>query len=99
MIVGDLNIAASQKDMHPTIRFEGLYHPQEVAVLQSILKTYTDVWRLQHPNESESYTCWDEKSFARSVNKVGITSWTKRQTNSVHQHLIPVVCHAVSDSE
>ena len=70
MIVGDLNIAASQNDMHPTISFENLYHHQEIAILQSILKTYTDVWRLQHPNTKDAYTCWDEKSFARSVNKV-----------------------------
>lgn len=70
ILVGDMNIAASPKDVHPSIDWARLYHPEELDALRSFLRDYTDVWRLQNPDAADVFTVWDEKSSARAFNKV-----------------------------
>lgn len=70
ILVGDLNVAASTKDCHPSIGWSRMYHKEELAIMHSILWQYTDMWRKQNPHTTDVYTVWDEKTFARSVNKV-----------------------------
>ena len=47
-----------------------MYHPDEVAAFRALLADLTDVWRLQNPEATDYYTVWDEKTAARSINKV-----------------------------
>lgn len=70
MIVGDLNIAASPNDVHPSMDWARMYHSEEVAAFRALLADLTDVWRLQNPDTIDCYTVWDEKTSARSVNRV-----------------------------
>lgn len=65
-----MNVAASTKDCHPSIGWSRMYHKEELSIMHSILRQYTDMWRRQNPNVTNIYTVWDEKTFARSVNKV-----------------------------
>ncbi len=70
MIVGDLNIAASARDVHPSMDWGKMYHPEEIAAFRALLSGLTDVWRLQNPDATDCFTVWDEKTSARSVNRV-----------------------------
>ncbi|CAL8460704.1 g235 [Coccomyxa elongata] len=69
IIVGDLNVAASQKDVHSKLKYDWMYSAEEKALLQSLLNDYTDAWRLQHPQEQSVFTVWDEKTSARAFNE------------------------------
>ena len=69
ILVGDMNIAASTKDVHPALHWARMYHKEELSIMQAILSQYTDVWRKQNPGVTDCYTVWDEKTFSRSVNK------------------------------
>lgn len=70
IIVGDLNIAASQKDVHSKLDYNRMYSQEEKALLHSLLHDYTDIWRLRHPDETSTFTVWDEKTSARAFNEV-----------------------------
>ena len=70
IIVGDLNVAASQKDVHSKLKYDWMYSAKEKALLQSLLNDYTDAWRLKHPEEQATFTVWDEKTSARAFNEV-----------------------------
>ena len=72
ILVGDLNIAASQQDVHGGCDFSQMYSPEEKAALQALLGDLTDTWRLQHPETTDAFTVWDEKTNARFSNRV----WT-----------------------
>lgn len=65
-------MAASTKDVHPSIPWARMYHKEELAIMHSLLRQYTDTWRKQNPSVTDCYTVWDEKTFARSVNKVSL---------------------------
>ncbi|KAK9908864.1 hypothetical protein WJX75_003939 [Coccomyxa subellipsoidea] len=69
IIVGDLNIAASQKDVHSKLDYNRMYSQEEKALLHSLLHDYTDIWRLRHPDETSTFTVWDEKTSARAFNE------------------------------
>ena len=71
ILVGDLNDAASQKDVHGGCNWEDMYNPAEKAVLQDLLEDLTDSWRLQHPDATDAFTVWDEYTNARPFNRVG----------------------------
>jgi len=69
MIVGDLNIAASQKDVHHFFNHDTWYTPEELAALKRLTSRYTDVWRELHPEEDNTFTCWDEYRQRRAPNE------------------------------
>lgn len=68
--MGDFNVAAEQRDVHSSINFDALYHPDELSVMQQLLADYPDVWRRHHPQQEGVYTVWDEKTSARAFNVV-----------------------------
>jgi len=70
MIVGDLNLAATSKDVHPSMDWAKMYHPEEIAAFRALQAELSDVWRLQNPEATDCFTVWDEKTSARSVNRV-----------------------------
>lgn len=70
LVVGDLNIAASQSDVHSGCNWDEMYSPAEKAVLHALLSELTDTWRLLHPNTENAFTVWDEKTNARPFNRV-----------------------------
>ena len=69
MIVGDLNVAASQQDVHAKYSWEGMYGPEEKRLLAQLLRGFHDVWRLRHPGVADTFTVWDEKTSARVFNE------------------------------
>eukprot|EP00884_Botryococcus_braunii_P000520 jgi/Botrbrau1/10469/Bobra.0133s0075.1 len=69
IIVGDLNIAASQMDVHHKYDYSAMYSPEEKALLQDLLRDYHDTWRELHPDVSTTFTVWDEKTSARVFNE------------------------------
>jgi exonuclease III len=70
IIAGDLNIAASQKDVHSKLDYSKMYSPEEKALLGALLRDYHDVWRELHPDVCDMFTVWDEKTSARAFNEV-----------------------------
>ncbi len=70
IIVGDLNVAASQADVHRKLNYERMYSRAEKEALQALLRDYTDVWRQLHPDVEDIFTVWDEKTSARVFNEV-----------------------------
>ena len=70
LVVGDLNIAASQADVHDKLDREQMYSQDEKALFASLLAELTDVWRKLHPDTTKAYTVWDEKTSARAFNEV-----------------------------
>ena len=66
-----MNIAVSPKDVHAKFEWSAMYPPEELEVMRAILRDYTDVWRLQHPDATSTFTVWDEKTSARAFNEVG----------------------------
>lgn len=70
IIVGDLNIAASAKDVHPKFSYEAIYTSEERGALQALMTDLTDVWRLRHPEEASTFTVWEERTSARAFNEV-----------------------------
>ncbi|PSC72426.1 exodeoxyribonuclease iii [Micractinium conductrix] len=69
LIVGDFNVPAEPRDMHPALGpFEQHYSAEEVAALRALTDVYPDVWRRLHPEEASTYTVWNEKTSARAFN-------------------------------
>ena len=69
--MGDLNIAASARDCHPSIQYDQLYSPREKQLLAQLLADYPDAYRHVHPDaQGECYTCWEERTSARDFNRV-----------------------------
>jgi hypothetical protein len=69
MIVGDLNVAASQQDVHAKYTWEAMYGPEEKRLMAQLLGSFRDVWRLRHPGVADAFTVWDEKTSARVFNE------------------------------
>ena len=70
IIVGDLNVAASQADVHKKLVHDRMYSAPEKEALQALLSEYTDIWRQLHPDADTVFTVWDEKTSARVFNEV-----------------------------
>jgi exonuclease III len=70
IIVGDLNLADTSKDVHSSMNWAKMYHLEEITAFRALLAGQSDVWRLQNPYATDCYTVWDEKTAARSVNRV-----------------------------
>lgn len=73
MIVGDLNVAASQQDVHAKLSWDAMYGPEEKALMAQLLGSFRDVWRLRHPDVTDAFTVWDEKTSARVFNEACCT--------------------------
>lgn len=71
LLVGDFNIAATQQDVHDKLDREAMYPQHEKELFDSILAMFTDVWRKLHPDTTDAFTVWDEKTSARAFNEVG----------------------------
>ena len=71
LLVGDFNIAATQQDVHDKLDREAMYPQHEKELFDSILAMFTDVWRKLHPDTTNAFTVWDEKTSARAFNEVG----------------------------
>eukprot|EP00887_Chlorella_sp_A99_P002530 scaffold6.g2530.t1 len=70
LIVGDFNVPAEPRDMHPSLGpYEDAYGAEEQAALAALMRTYPDVWRRLHSEESDTYTVWNEKTSARAFNQ------------------------------
>ncbi|GAX84278.1 hypothetical protein CEUSTIGMA_g11700.t1 [Chlamydomonas eustigma] len=69
LIVGDLNIAMTPMDVHPSIQHEGLYSSQELSVMKELTTDYIDVWRKLHPDTQDQFTVWDERTESRATNR------------------------------
>ena len=68
IIVGDLNLAAEPRDVHSSYVFEDLFGAEERAAMAGLLRRYEDVWRRLHPDDTATYSFWDEKTSARPYN-------------------------------
>eukprot|EP00775_Hariotina_reticulata_P002004 gene2004-2326_t len=66
--VGDFNVAAEQRDVHVAINWDNLYQPSELTALQEMLSSLSDTWRRLHPDVSDVYTVWNERTSARAFN-------------------------------
>ena len=77
VIVGDFNIAATQKDVHDKLDREAMYPKLEKELFDSILTMFTDIWRKLHPTTVKAFTVWDEKTSARAFNEVASLSRVK----------------------
>lgn len=69
-MVGDLNVAAEPRDVHPSIEFDSLYDSRELELLSGLVRAYPDVWRRLHPHAEGCYTVWEERTSARAFNVV-----------------------------
>ncbi len=56
VVVGDLNVAASQRDVHAKLCWENMYGAEEKAELAALLRALPDVWRLRHPDTANAFT-------------------------------------------
>lgn len=54
--MGDLNVAASQRDVHAKLCWENMYGAEEKAELAALLRALPDVWRLRHPDTANAFT-------------------------------------------
>ena len=70
LLVGDLNIAAAQQDVHDKLDREQMYPQAEKDLFASLLTELTDVWRKLHPDTVNAFTVWDERTNARAFNEV-----------------------------
>ena len=70
LLVGDLNIAAAQQDVHDKLDREQMYPTAEKELFASLLTELTDVWRKLHPDTMTAFTVWDERTNARAFNEV-----------------------------
>ncbi|GIL67000.1 hypothetical protein Vafri_20376 [Volvox africanus] len=68
IVVGDLNVAAERRDVHPSLNFDSMYDEEELEVLAGLRTAYIDVWRWLHPDVDGSYTVWEERTSARAFN-------------------------------
>jgi exodeoxyribonuclease III len=70
LLVGDLNLAVRDVDVHPSLGGAARYSDEERAIFQSIRVDlgYIDAWAEYNERVKpvERYTCWDERTSARS---------------------------------
>jgi exodeoxyribonuclease III len=70
IIVGDFNMALDQKDLHPCHGPpEENYGEEEMSLMRALTDDYVDCWRHLHPNVSNQFTVWEERTNARASNK------------------------------
>lgn len=69
LLVGDFNIAATQQDVHDKLDRAAMYPQHEKELFDSVLAMFTDVWRKLHPDTTNVFTVWDEKTSARAFNE------------------------------
>ena len=73
LLVGDFNVSADPRDVHPRIGLEKAYSAEERELFLSFLREETgifiDMWRQLHPDGEGVYTVWDEKTSARAFNE------------------------------
>jgi len=55
-VVGDLNVAASQRDVHAKLCWADMYGDDEKAEMAALLRLLPDVWRLRHPATTDAFT-------------------------------------------
>ncbi len=54
--MGDLNVAASQRDVHAKLCWADMYGDDEKAEMAALLRLLPDVWRLRHPDTVDAFT-------------------------------------------
>ncbi len=97
LIVGDLNIAATQQDVYDKLNREKMYPEHEKDLFDSLLTEFTDVWRKLHPDTVNAFTVWDEKTSARAFNEVCFSGQgvVLRVTMSINYCMLHVTWHQV----
>ena len=70
LVVGDFNVAVSASDLHPTFKLEDIYSQEEISSFRALLQHHSDIWRVLHPHEADSFTVFNEKRSYRERNKV-----------------------------
>ena len=58
-MAGDLNVAASQRDVHAKLCWADMYGAEEKAEMAALLSALPDVWRLRHPDACNAFTVQD----------------------------------------
>eukprot|EP00850_Spirogloea_muscicola_P013603 SM000093S24414 [mRNA] locus=s93:149864:152177:- [translate_table: standard] len=69
VVVGDLNIAHKDIDVHHQWHVKDIYSTGERVWLESMLHKYVDLYRHFHPEVSNVFTVWDQRTDARTENK------------------------------
>eukprot|EP00850_Spirogloea_muscicola_P018560 SM000171S03249 [mRNA] locus=s171:197766:199857:- [translate_table: standard] len=69
VVVGDLNIAHKDIDVHHQWHVKDIYSTGERAWLESMLHKYVDLYRHFHPEVSNVFSVWDQRTDARTENK------------------------------
>eukprot|EP00850_Spirogloea_muscicola_P020543 SM000219S06688 [mRNA] locus=s219:164970:167412:+ [translate_table: standard] len=69
VVVGDLNIAHKDIDVHHQWHVKDIHSTGERAWLESLLHKYVDLYRHFYPEVSNVFTVWDQRTDARTENK------------------------------
>ncbi len=70
VLVGDFNACFDARDVHSLIGIENAFLPCELDALRAFTACgFVDVYRQLHPDESNVYTCFDQKTNARLYNR------------------------------
>lgn len=73
ILVGDFNVSADERDVHPKIGLNATYSEAEQNALRFFFEhprlRMVDAWRKLHPNSTGVYTVWNEKTSARAFNE------------------------------
>ena len=93
IIVGDLNVAASQADVHKKYVYDRMYSSAEKEALQALLNDYTDIWRQLHPDVDNVFTVWDEKTSARVFNEVSLSQALYSTQDAQHPTCPSILSH------
>ncbi len=70
VLVGDFNACFDARDVHSLIGMENAFLPCELDALRAFTACgFVDVYRQLHPDVSNVYTCFDQKTNARLYNR------------------------------
>ncbi len=70
VLVGDFNACFDARDVHALIGIENAFLPCELDALRGFTaRGFVDVYRALHPDVSNVYTCFDQKTNARLYNR------------------------------
>ena len=81
IVCGDLNVAASQQDVHQGLDYKHMYSAEEKRLLAGLLEALHDSWRSPHPDTCDVFTVWDEYTNARVFNRVWCPSTAPQATS------------------
>jgi exodeoxyribonuclease-3 len=69
VVVGDFNIAHRDIDVHSRWKIAEIYTVEEREWIDGFLNKYVDLYRHFHPNETDVFSVWNQKTEARIHNE------------------------------